>query len=92
MDEAHREETSMRDALDILEQLGGWAVLLGNKWTQLNFTWYKMVERANILGFDTNRILSAGAYALEKKKILGGTVINGSFCSIHESKMRWPII
>jgi hypothetical protein len=92
MDEAHREETSMRDALNILEQLGGWAVLLGDKWTQQNFTWYKMVERANILGFDTNRILSAGAYASEKKKILGGTVINGYFCSIHESKMRWPII
>ncbi len=61
----------MRDALDILEQLGGWAVLLGDKWTQQNFTWYKVVERANILGFDTNRILSAGAYASEKNKILG---------------------
>jgi hypothetical protein len=59
MDERHIEESSMADARDILEQLGGWPVLLEDKWEAGNFTWYGLAEKANILGFDTSRILSA---------------------------------
>ena len=62
MDEAYIEDSSMRDAKDILEELGGWPVLMGNTWTHNNFTWYQLVEKANNLGFDTSRILSAGTF------------------------------
>ena len=49
----------MEDARDILEQLGGWPVLLAETWEAENFTWYGLAEKANLLGFDTSRILSA---------------------------------
>ncbi len=64
MDEAYIEKSSKRDALDILEQLGGWPVILGDKWTDNNFTWYGLAEKANLLGFDTNKILSASEFPL----------------------------
>jgi hypothetical protein len=60
MDEAYIEENSKRDALDILEKLGGWPVLLGDKWSQQNFTWYKLVQQASQLGFTSNTILTTG--------------------------------
>jgi hypothetical protein len=63
MNEAYIEQSSKKDALDILEQLRGWPVILGDKWTDNNFTWYRLVERANILGFDTSRILTEGEFA-----------------------------
>ena len=52
----------MRDAMDILEELGGWPVLMGNKWTDNNFTWYGLAEKANLVGFDTSRILSESEF------------------------------
>jgi len=64
MDEAYIEKSSKKDALDILEQLGGWPVILGDKWTDNNFTWYGLAEKANLLGFDTNKILSASEFPL----------------------------
>jgi hypothetical protein len=60
MDEAYIEQSSKRDALDILEQLGGWPVILGDKWTDNNFTWYRLTEKASILGFSSSRILTEG--------------------------------
>ena len=59
MDEDLIEDSSMEDARDILEELGGWPVLLADKWEAENFTWYGLAEKANLLGFDTSRILSA---------------------------------
>ena len=52
----------MRDAMDILEELGGWPVLMGDKWTDNNFTWYGLAEKANLVGFDTSRILSESEF------------------------------
>jgi hypothetical protein len=60
MDEAYIEQSSKRDALDILEQLGGWPVIRGDKWTDNNFTWYRLTEKASILGFSSSRILTEG--------------------------------
>jgi hypothetical protein len=60
MDEAYIEKSSKRDALDILEQLGGWPVILGDKWTDNNFTWCRLTEKASILGFSSSRILTEG--------------------------------
>jgi hypothetical protein len=60
MDETYIEQRSKRDALDILEQLGGWPVILGDKWTDNNFTWYRLTEKASILGFSSSRILTEG--------------------------------
>ncbi len=60
MDEAYIEKSSKKDALDILEQLGGWPVILGDKWTDNNFTWYRLTEKASILGFSSSRILTEG--------------------------------
>ncbi len=60
MDEAYIVKSSKRDALDILEQLGGWPVILGDRWTDNIFTWYKLTERASILGFSSSRILTEG--------------------------------
>lgn len=59
MDEDHIEESSLEDAKDILSRLGGWPVLLEDKWEAGNFTWYGLAEKANLIGFDTSRILSA---------------------------------
>ena len=63
MDEDLIEESSMEDARDILEQLGGWPVLLADTWEAENFTWYGLAEKANLLGFDTSRILSASEFS-----------------------------
>ena len=63
MDEDLIEESSMEDARDILEQLGGWPVLLADTREAENFTWYGLAEKANLLGFDTSRILSASEFS-----------------------------
>jgi len=77
MDEAYIEKSSRNDALDILEELGGWPVILGDKWTFSNFTWYGLAEKANLLGFSSNRILSEGRTCLcvhEHNSSLKGTL------------------
>jgi hypothetical protein len=60
MDEAYIEQSSKKDALDILGQLGGWPVILGDRWTDNNFTWYRLTVKASILGFSSSRILTEG--------------------------------
>jgi hypothetical protein len=71
MDEDHIEANGMREAAEILQSLdsGGWPVVLGGRWRcpassgQLaNYycSWYQLIERANILGFGTSRILATG--------------------------------
>jgi hypothetical protein len=39
-------------------------VLLEDKWEAGNFTWNGLAEKANLLGFNTNRILSASKSCL----------------------------
>jgi hypothetical protein len=71
MNEAYIEKSSKRDALDILEQLGGWPVILGDKWTDNNFTWYRLTEKASILGFSSSRILTEGmTFTFARKNFL----------------------
>jgi hypothetical protein len=61
MDEEYIEAESAKDAAEILEQLDGWPVVLGDKWAQEEtFSWYKMAQRINDIGLHMDIILTVG--------------------------------
>jgi predicted metalloendopeptidase len=59
MDEDQMEATAAQHVKDIIQELGGWPLLLGDKWTAAGFSWLQLAEKANRLGFDTDKILTA---------------------------------
>jgi predicted metalloendopeptidase len=58
MDEDYIEENAANHVKDIMKKLGGWPLLEGDKWTGTGFTWYQLAEKANRLGFDTDKLLT----------------------------------
>jgi len=58
MDLDHIESNSKGELRDILTELGGWPVL-GDK-VDPDFTWYKLMAKADSLGFGTGKVVSVG--------------------------------
>ena len=83
MDEEHIESSSLSEAKDILTQLGGWPVLLGDTWAgQQNFTWHHLVEKANGLGLSSDKIINAGENTFLKRMLTIITVLRQNICDL----------
>ena len=60
MDTETIEENSISDLKEILERMGGWPVVEGDKWSGEGFKWWQLSLKAAKEGFSTDRILSIG--------------------------------
>jgi len=60
MDQDEIGEHSKADMLEIIESLGGWPLLMGEKFNEEEFVWQKLTIKADSLGFGTGTIMDAG--------------------------------
>jgi len=60
MNESLINNTGKKDLMKIVNELGGWPVLQGKKWSGENFAWQKQEEVASRLGLDTGKLLNFG--------------------------------
>ena len=59
MDQDLLEKVGREKILEMVKKLGGWPVLQ-EEWSEDTFQWQKLLEKANILGFSTGKVLSIG--------------------------------
>lgn len=52
------DERTIKQMADILEELGGWPVAVGDTWQDRSFDWVKTVKQFRQLGLNTNAIFS----------------------------------
>jgi len=60
MNESLINDNSRKDLMKIVNELGGWPILQGEKWSGEKFVWQKQEEAANRLGLDTGKLLHFG--------------------------------
>jgi len=58
MDEEYIEDHGKEELSKIVKELGGWPVLMGEKFNEDKFVWQKLSEKANRLGLSTGKIVS----------------------------------
>lgn len=57
-DPAHAEEKGTSPLDEILNQLGGWPAVVGDKWNQDEFVWYEKAYQFRRLGYSTDYLFS----------------------------------
>jgi len=60
MDKETIEENSVNDLREVVDKLGGWPVLQGEKWTGENFKWHELSVKASDEGLSSDRMISIG--------------------------------
>ena len=58
MDTESIEEKGVEELKALLDDIGGWPVLLGEKWQGENFQWHQLSVKASDMGFSSNRMIS----------------------------------
>ncbi|KAJ8667501.1 hypothetical protein QAD02_009164 [Eretmocerus hayati] len=76
MNESHINENSENEFLQILYDLGGWPVLVGESWDGSNFDWKRFILEIDSMGFKINQFLSM--YVNIDAKNTSGTLIEMS--------------
>merc|ERR1712032_30506 len=60
MDTKGIEEKSVEQLKALLDDIGGWPVLVGDKWEGENFKWHELSMKASDKGFSSDRMISIG--------------------------------
>jgi len=60
MDTETIENKSVQQLKDILSEVGGWPVLMGDDWNGEGFKWHDLSVKASLQGFNTDRMISIG--------------------------------
>ena len=60
MDTKGIEEKSVEHLRALLDDIGGWPVLMGDKWKGEDFKWYELSMKASDKGFSSDRMISIG--------------------------------